>query len=253
MKAIFLGQGGIAAACLKHYTERSDIDTRRIVGLVVDSVVRDAVESNAALRDTPIRDCASRNEPGVLDLIKSTGADLLISVQYPWILSGDLLDRVSRRALNLHNARLPDYRGHNSMTHVILNGDTEHTVTLHWMAPVVDRGEHCLEGTIPIAPDETALSLWEKSRVVAVRLFARLLDEFELLVAQPRRPIEGVSRYYHRDSWRALKRLLDDADLATIDRYARAFHFPPHEPAYFEHPDGRRTYVVPSPIRLNVL
>ena len=53
-----------------------------------------------------------------------------------------------QKIINLHNAKLPDYRGHNSISHEILNGETKHTTTIHKIAKEVDRGEILLEKEI---------------------------------------------------------------------------------------------------------
>ena len=245
MRAIILGQGRIAAACLQRAWTSPHASA--IVGLIVDDAIADLARTLAPrVAADALLSSAARADDAILDLIRRTGAECLISVQYPWILPKPVLDAVGGRALNLHNARLPDYRGHNALTHIILADDAEHTVTLHWMSPVVDRGEHCLEATVRIAPDETALSLWTKSLDAAVGLFDTALERYEQLRGATPRPILGEGHFYSKTSLLDLKCIPDGADLATIDRYARAFHFPPHEPAYFEHVDGRRTYVVPS-------
>ena len=97
----------------------------------------------------------------------------LISIQYPWILPAHpSVDATAGRAFNLHNAKLPDYRGHHALSHEILNGETEHTVTLHWMQPEVDTGFTCLSATIPIRSDDTAWSLGQRARVEASSIIA---------------------------------------------------------------------------------
>jgi methionyl-tRNA formyltransferase len=52
-------------------------------------------------------------------------------------------------------------------------------------------------------------------------------------------------RYMTRDEFMALKRIPESADARTVDRYARAFWYPPYDCAYIER-DGVRMEVVPA-------
>jgi methionyl-tRNA formyltransferase len=53
------------------------------------------------------------------------------------------------------------------------------------------------------------------------------------------------SRYFNREQMEALKEIPGDADEATIDRYARAFWYPPYECAYLT-VNGTRVSVIPG-------
>ena len=50
----------------------------------------------------------------------------LISVQHKWIMSKKILSKFGCNAFNFHNAKLPEYKGYNSLSHSILNGDSKH-------------------------------------------------------------------------------------------------------------------------------
>ncbi len=239
----FFGRGPIALACLPALLDRIGRGLVAPALWVVDGTLRAALDGRAGA--APVESADDRPDGALAARLAAAGADALISVQYGWILPEAVLRAVGGSAFNLHNAKLPDHRGHNAMSHVILDGDASHTVTLHWMQARVDTGFVAFEASIPVAADETAVSLHRRSTPTAAGLFERWLDAWRGGQALPRTPIPAGGRFHRRDSIAALKRIPDGADLETIDRIARAFHFPPHEPAYFEL-NGRRLHVVPA-------
>ena len=61
-----------------------------------------------------------KNENEIIDSIKEHKINLIISVQHCWIFSDKILKSVNGNAYNLHNAKLPDYKGYNTINHAIL-------------------------------------------------------------------------------------------------------------------------------------
>jgi methionyl-tRNA formyltransferase len=151
---------------------------------------------------------------------------------------------VGYHAFNFHNAKLPEYRGYNAVNHAILNRDEKFTCTVHWMTGEVDRGEIALEATFDIAAEETAISLYAKSHVASLRLFERLVSLLDGPGEIPRRPMEGAGRFYSRKSIEPLREIKDfGGDEAELK--ARAFFFPPFEPAFLRR-GGGKLYVLPA-------
>jgi methionyl-tRNA formyltransferase len=56
---------------------------------------------------------------------------------------------------------------------------------------------------------------------------------------------ESRRRYFNREQMEVLKEIPADADEETVDRYARAFWYPPYECAYIR-VNGRRVNVIPE-------
>lgn len=231
MKYVFLGSGLIAEKCLDEVL-RCEMIGGIPSGIVGDSGNLKLFDSNKNIAKV-LLSSVDKNEDQVMRLISDIAPDFIISVQYPWILSPSILDRVPGRAFNIHNAKLPDYRGHNALTYEILNDDKTHTSSLHLMDKVVDRGRLIKTEEIEIASNETAFSLWERSISSCVMLFRWLvLENNYLLVDQYAKPIQGVGRYYGKHQIKVDKHVPTSSDIHALCRYARAFYFPPHEPAY---------------------
>ena len=205
-----------------------------------------AVREQAGRAGIPFLANVVRAEQEIANLIDRTGADTLISVQHPWVLAESLLQAVSMRAFNLHNAPLPSYRGHNAANHAILNGELEFAATIHWMAPEPDAGPIAFEERFSIREDETRLAPCTHARPRQVsRLSVASLMRWQ---RGPR--FRAVLLYeggalYPRDSLNGLRRIEHPEDLEELDRKARAFYFPPFEPAYVV-VEGRKLHVVPE-------
>lgn len=188
----------------------------------------------------------ARRTDEIVAALKSYKIGLILSIQHVWVLPDAVLDAVEGRAFNLHNARLPDYRGHNAISHALLNGEKTFTSTLHWMAPKVDTGDIAYAIDTPVREDDTAVSLYVRTIDAAERAFRSLLEDLADGRTPPRVPIDpGAGRYYRRadlDPYRELNGITDAED---IRRRARALYFPPHSPAVFRTPAGS-AFVVPA-------
>ena len=249
MRFVFLGAGSIANRCLDLYRQKFT-DEHALVGLVAPLDLLAKVREGKSPSGLDVAELElserDRNEPALKQLIKSTFPDFIVSVQYPWILSETVIQMTGNRVINLHNAKLPDYRGHNSLSYEIINGEKVHTSTLHWIVKEVDRGNELMTKVMDIYHDDTAYSLWKRSIESCVGLFDCLLANcLRLVPAMPGKPIPDGGRYYSKKDIQALKIISADAAVEDVDRIARAFWFPPHEPAYFM-VEGRKLYVMPN-------
>jgi len=245
MKYIFLGSGAIAAQCLEITLKEQKNSVIHLAGLVGDQAILDMFPNDLCAARILI-DREHRNEHLLVDMLRKVSPFFVISVQYPWIISADVLQMLRGRFFNIHNAKLPDYRGHGALTYEILNNDLIHTSTLHIMDVIVDRGVRVRESFVSIAPDETAISLWHKSASACADLFRWLVIEENIRhVDKYSELIVGDGVYYKRSQILADKNVPPNSDFDTLCRYARAFHFPPHEPAFFVS-GGSKIYLIPQ-------
>jgi methionyl-tRNA formyltransferase len=119
--------------------------------------------------------------------IRDAAPDLLFSFYYRSMLKKEVLDTPRLGAMNLHGSLLPKYRGRAPVNWVLVKGETETGVTLHFMTEKPDAGDIVGQEAVPIAFDDTALTLFGKMEGAA----ARLLDELLSRIARgeiPRRP-----------------------------------------------------------------
>ena len=178
---------------------------------------------------------------------QDTDADILLSLQYDRIVSKEVLDRYPI-ALNLHNAKLPEYRGSNTISHAILNGEKFYTSTLHWMVPQVDAGDIAYQATMPIHPTDTAEDIYYRSVGLCKRVMWDFVEGVKNNQPIPRIPQQGVVRFYPKvsDSYRRIDINASAERMAVV---ARAWHFPPYSRPAFMVIDGREYGVSPLPLQ----
>jgi methionyl-tRNA formyltransferase len=147
-RLVFLGSKDIGADCLSFLLETREESSLEIVCVLTsDHVVRSAgVRRLCDEHDLPV--LAS---PEALHELEDV--DFLISVQYHKILSKADLAVAGKRAINLHMAPIPEYRGCNQFSFAILNQASFFGTTLHVMDERIDHGEILAEDRFEIADD----------------------------------------------------------------------------------------------------
>ncbi len=155
-----------------------------------------SVAERARQADIPLLVPASANTPDVVARIAAAAPDLIFSFYFREILRADVLALPRQGALNLHGSLLPRYRGRCPVNWVLVNGERETGVTLHYMEAKPDRGDIVAQRAVPIAGDDTAMTLNRKLGDAARVL---LRETFPLLVAgtAPRRPQEHARATYY--------------------------------------------------------
>lgn len=232
MKILLIGRGVIAKKCLIELYQ-NDLGSI-LCGMIGDNEMKKICLNNK-LEFGKIKEVSSekRNENYIEELIEICQPDLLFSIQYPWIISASIIDKVGGKIFNLHNAKLPDYRGHNSISHEILNQEKFHFSTIHKIDKKIDMGEIYSEAKIRILPEYTAYDLWLNSHRICVKIFYEFIKslkdgkEFGLS-----KKIYKKGRYYKKNGIMSLKEIKDPGNKKEIELKFKAFNFPPHEPAY---------------------
>src|SRR6185295_14964068 len=98
------------------------------------------------------------------------------------MLKEPVLALAPRGALNLHGSLLPRYRGRAPVNWVLVNGERETGLTLHYMDEKPDHGDVVAQRAVAIARDDSALSHTRKMAGAAREL---LRDAIPKLAAGP--------------------------------------------------------------------
>lgn len=133
----------------------------------------DSVAEMASGYKIPVFAPENINHPLWIEKIKELEPDILFSFYYRDMLKPAILNIPPSGCLNLHGSLLPKYRGRCPINWVLVNGEKETGVTLHYMTPRPDDGDITGRKNIPITDDDTALTLHNK----AVKASISLLDE----------------------------------------------------------------------------
>lgn len=180
-------------------------------------------------------------------------ADFVVSYQFRNLVKPDVLALAQRAALNFHAGPLPEFGGFAYYSVAILEDVAIYGCSCHHMDQHFDTGPLLKVRKFPVnIRQETAVSLEAKAQEEMLRLF---IDVCFLAETQEQLPMtpqdETRSRYLKREELEALKAIPADADAETIDRYARAFWYPPYECAYIN-VNGTRVDVIPDVAKKNL-
>ncbi len=146
--------------------------------------------------------------------------DCVVSAMFGYQISADLLELGQWGAVNMHDGLLPHNRGRMACAWPLLDG-TPAGVTLHEMVPELDAGPILAQQSMPIFPDDTAMTVYERQIAIAFDLFTDSWPKITELTPQPQRP---GGEYHDIHEWRSLN--LDRQDMGTINKL-RARTFPP--------------------------
>ncbi len=92
--------------------------------------------------------------------------DLIVVAAFGQILRPDVLNLPRYGCVNIHASLLPRHRGAAPIQAALLAGDEETGVTIMLMDEGIDTGLILARRAVPIAPDETGGSLFEKLSVL---------------------------------------------------------------------------------------
>ncbi len=176
MRIIFMGYHNIGYVCLKALIELCREVGDEIVAVVTheddpkEEIWFASVRQLAFENYLPVYQPADPNDPAFLAAMQALQPDWLFSCYYRHMLKQPLLDLPRLGALNLHGSLLPRYRGRCPLNWVLVHGEAETGVTLHYMEAKADRGDIVGFQRVPITFEDTALTLFAKMTVAAQAL-----------------------------------------------------------------------------------
>ncbi|MFI9509721.1 amino acid adenylation domain-containing protein [Nocardia sp. NPDC052566] len=112
-----------------------------------------------------------------VELAPRWDCDLLFSIGNYAIVPDALLSCARRMSINYHYGPLPEYSGLYAPSWAIADRVRDYAITWHRIGELVDGGDVLARVPVPVAADETALSLGLKCDEAAVTSLADLIDE----------------------------------------------------------------------------
>ena len=134
----------------------------------------DSVADLALELDIPVYAPDDVNHPLWVEKIRTLQPDFVFSFYYRHLLGQPILGIPRAGSLNLHGSLLPKYRGRAPINWVLVNGERESGVTLHYMTEQPDAGDIVCQRVVPVLGDDTAPVL--NARMVQAA--GEMLDEY---------------------------------------------------------------------------
>jgi methionyl-tRNA formyltransferase len=145
----------------------------------------DSLAARAEARGVPVHYLEDPKSPAFRELIASYAPDFLFSFYYRYMIPAEVLGIAPRGALNLHGSLLPRYRGRAPVNWVLVEGESETGVSLHYMVAKPDAGDLVDQERVAIEPADTAFTLYGKLEGAARRLLDRALPALAAGTAKP--------------------------------------------------------------------
>ncbi|WP_298222716.1 methionyl-tRNA formyltransferase [Flavobacterium sp.] len=163
--------------------------------------------------------------------------DVLVSVNYLFLIEKDLINHPSILAFNIHGSLLPKYRGRTPHVWAIINNETKTGITAHLIDEGCDTGDIIEQIEIEINSQDTGADVLNKYNDQYIPLIDKVLHRIEnnTLVAQPQN---------HNEATYFGKRTPEDGNIdwnwqkERIYNWVRAQAFP--YPGAFTHLDSNK-------------
>jgi len=227
IRVVFMGSPDFAVPALdalaSHYT---------LVGVVTQpdrpagraGTLKPPADKTAALRlELPVIQPEKLRNPEAMAQLRAWAPELIVVAAFGQILRPELLDLPKLGCINIHGSLLPRGRGAAPIQAAILAGDQETGITIMKMDPGVDTGPMLSQRAIPISPDDTAGTLFEKLAPIGAELLLETLPRYLSGELQPQlQPVDGVT--YAPMLKKADGRLDFTQPAAALERRVRAFN-----------------------------
>ena len=192
----------------------------------------------------PVKECALRHgltvlqpvkikTPEWVDKLRELKADVFVVAAFGQILSKEILDMPKYGCVNIHASLLPKYRGAAPINWAIINGEKETGVTIMQMNEGVDTGDMLSHVVVPIAPKETAESLFDKLAKAGAKLIVETLPKLEAGEIIPVPQDESQSSHVKMMN-KSLGKIDWNQDAVVIERLVRGLNSWPSAYTYFQ-------------------
>jgi methionyl-tRNA formyltransferase len=163
--------GGLGFEMLLHCSTRMNI-TAIFTDRNSKAIIDFAKEKNVAVfLGNPRRGKAQ-------DFIAVEPVDLLLSINYLFIIEPDLINWPSKGAVNFHGSLLPKYRGRTPHVWAIINNESKTGVTAHYITKGCDEGDIIEQVAIPITVKDTGADVLAKYNEAYPLIIDKVLQRF---------------------------------------------------------------------------
>ena len=160
------------------------------------AMIPSAVKEAAMQYDLPVWQPVKVRNPEFVSFLAEQKPDIIIVAAFGQIIPKSILDLPPYGCLNIHGSLLPAYRGASPVQQAVLNGDPESGVTIMRMGEGLDTGDIISKKAVPLAPDETGGSLFDRLSVLGAELLIETLPSvFSGEAVYEKQPEESPTPY----------------------------------------------------------
>lgn len=177
MKVLAIGRSEYLLNAIERVANQHEVVAIVTGPATAESLAKEADFSQMAQRLGSVFHCASTIDDAVLELCRSVGADVAISVNWMSVIGAPFIELFPHGVLNAHCGDLPDYRGNAILNWAILRAEKSIVVSVHKMvAGELDVGDIYAQCEFEIASEDDVGDLVKKLGGVTPDLFTRALS-----------------------------------------------------------------------------
>ena len=159
----------------------------------------------------------------LIDKIHELQVDVAVVCSFNYKIPKVLLNSTKDGFINVHPSMLPKYRGGNPYSRVIMNGETETGVTIHFMDENFDTGDIIAQKAYHIHSKATMGTLFNELNVIGIELLLQVLQAYEVQelprISQPKGDFVSGRGLYERDTYINYNNTAEE-----IERFVRALN-----------------------------
>lgn len=116
--------------------------------------------------DTALQECIDQYNPG-----------LIVLAGFMRILGSNFVNHYLGKIINIHPSLLPKYKGCNTHSRALENGEKQHGTSVHFVTPELDDGPIIAQSKLTITQDETPSTLKEKIQILEHKLYPYVIRQ----------------------------------------------------------------------------
>lgn len=173
----------------------------------------------------------------------SSRPDIILSVNYLFLIEEDLISYPTQCAVNVHGSLLPKYRGRTPHVWAIINNEKKTGITAHLITSECDKGAIIAQKEIPILDSDTGGSILNKYKEAYPVLIDEVIEKIISgnLAASLTKQDESKATYFP-------KRTPEDGEIDWNWQKERIYNWvramaPPEYPGAFFYDGGKKVIV----------
>lgn len=166
------------------------------------------------------------DEIDFLHKIRQLNADIAVVCSYNKKFPPELLKTTKNGFVNCHPSLLPEYRGANPYSNVLINNEKETGITLHFMDENFDTGNIIAQKKVHIEKKETMGTLFNRMNYMCAELLSEFLKQYEInsnIISMPQ-PQGEFKKAPSIDSKNMKNYINWEKDAQYIERFVRALN-----------------------------
>lgn len=159
LSVCLLVSGNLGQAILNHFSLKNNCIIHSVfTDKKSDNIINFCKKKNIPFFAGNPRDGVTRDFRNAL----SSRPEILLSVNYLFLIETDLISYPTKCAVNVHGSLLPKYRGRTPHVWAIINNEKKTGITAHLITPECDKGAIVTQKVIPILDSDTGGSILKK-------------------------------------------------------------------------------------------